>query len=521
MLKKTLCLLVAVLLSFTLFGCDSAEDKYILYIELDTEPTTLDPQLASGISEEMIVRNMFEGLTRIDEEGKVVPGAAEKIEASADGLVYTFTLNGNSGWSNGDRLTADDFVFGLERAVDPKISAPSASLLYSIKNARNIAEGGNEKLGVTAVSENVLQIVLSEPDNNFLKKLSSAVAMPCNRKAFKEAKGKYGMNEDEIVSNGSFSMYYWDKQDDFRLRILSNEYYEGRFKAEASSVVFSVGDFASRDEKLEKNSIDMGFVDSTVALENSKKYEFSKTGYGLLINSASAFGKEEFKKAIMSSINRDELFDNLLPGLDRSDVLIPQSLKLSNTPISELCSTGFPKIYNAETARSLYMSGVDKYGAPGTMVILHHKNEGIRQLAMEIATQLQHTLGVVVNLEEVNSNEDLTSRIAFKEYSLAIAPYTDTNGSATNYLLNFVSENKSNMYQLSDKGYDELIKSVSANISEDNIVDLYNKAIKIINDEYILMPLVNNKEAFGYANIYSCPVISPFDGIIDLALVKK
>lgn len=520
MIKKTLCLLVAVLLSFTLFGCDSAEDKYILYIELDTEPTTLDPQLASGISEEMIVRNMFEGLTRIDQSGNVALGAAEKIETSADGLIYTFILKEGAKWSNGDKLTADDFLFGFERAVDPKISAPSASFLYSIKNARNIAEGGNEKLGVTAVSENVLQIVLSEPDNNFLKKLSSAVAMPCNRKAFKEAKGKYGMNEDEIVSNGSFSMYYWDKED-FRLRLLSNEHYIGDFKAEASSVVFTAGEFDSRDEKLEKNSIDMGFIDSTAILENSKKYEFSKTGFGLLINSSSTFGKEEFKKSIMSAINRDSLFETSLPGIRKSDILIPQTIKASGTTLADLCGASFPKIYNPESARNFYLDGVDSYGDPGKMVILHHKNEATKQLAMEIATHLQQTLGVVVNLEEVESSRELISRVSGKEFSLAITPYSDQNGSAVDYLRNFASENKNNIYQFSNKNYDQLVDSVSANSSKEEFVNVYNSALKIINDEYIFMPLFNMQEAFGYASIYTCPIATPFDGIIDLALVRK
>lgn len=520
MLKKTLCLLVAVLLSFTLFGCDSAEDKYILYIELDTEPTTLDPQLASGISEEMIVRNMFEGLTRIDEEGNVVPGAAEKIETSADGLVYTFTLKDGAKWSNGDKLMADDFVFGLERAVDPKISAPSVSLLYSINNAESIAQGGSEKLGVTAVGEKVLQIVLSEPDNDFLKKLSSAVAMPCNRKAFKEAKGKYGMNEDEIVCNGSFSMYYWDKED-FRLRLLSNEHYIGNFKAEASSVVFTVGEFDSRDEKLEKNSIDMGFIDSTALLENSEKYEFSKTGYGLLINNSSTFGKENFKKSIMSAINRDSLFENQLSGIEKSDVLIPKSTKAFGTPISDLCSASFPQIYNPENSRSFYLSGVESHGDPGKMVILHHKNEAIKQLAMEIATHLQQTLGVVVNLEEVADVKTLISRVSAKEFSLAIAPFSDQNGSAVDYLLNFTSENQNNIYQFSNKKYDQLVSFVSANSSKEEIVSAYNGALKLINDEYIFMPLFNMQEAFGYASIYTCPIVSPFGGIIDLSMVRK
>ena len=520
MLKKIMCLIMTITLIFSLFGCSSSGEKYILYIELDDQPSTLDPQLASGTSEEMIVRNMFEGLTRIDQNGNVVPAVAEKIETSTDGLVYTFTLKEGAKWSNGDKLTTDDFLFGFERAVDPKISAPSVSLLYSINNAQSIAQGGSGKLGVTAISERVLQIVLREEDNNFLRKLSSAVAMPCNRKAFKEAKGKYGMNEDEIVSNGSFSMYYWDKED-FRLRLLSNEHYIGDFKAEASSAVFTVGEFDSRDEKLEKNSIDMGFIDSTALLENSKKYEFSKTGYGLLINSSSNFGKENFKKSIMSAIDRDSLFENPLSGIEKSDVLIPDTIKVSTTPVSDLCGATFPNIYNPESARNFYLDGVDSHGDPGKMVILHHKNEAVTQLAMEIATHLQKTLGVVVNLEEVADVKTLISRVSAKEFSLAIAPYSDQNGSAVDYLLNFTSENQNNIYQFSNKNYDQLVSYVSANSSKEEVLNAYNSALKLINDEYIFMPLFNMKEAFGYASIYNCPIVSPFDGIIDLSMVRK
>ena len=84
-----------------------------------TEPETLDPHRAEGVTAANVLRDLFEGLVTEAPDGTLIPGAAESWTLSDDGLVYTFKLQGNGRWSNGDPVTADDFVYGLRRSADP------------------------------------------------------------------------------------------------------------------------------------------------------------------------------------------------------------------------------------------------------------------------------------------------------------------------------------------------------------------------------------------------------------------
>src|ERR1700722_3541145 len=108
---------------------------------LPGEPRTLDPQLADDDFSFQVVRDLYEGLTSEDASGQIVPGAADSWTLDATGTVYTFHLRPQAKWSNGDRITASEFVQGLRRAVDPKIASGSAALLAVIKGATDIIAG--------------------------------------------------------------------------------------------------------------------------------------------------------------------------------------------------------------------------------------------------------------------------------------------------------------------------------------------------------------------------------------------
>ena len=140
-----------------LSACSDTVKDAELRLPLAVEPTALDPQIAQGSESKTVVTNCFEGLTRLDGNGETVPAAAESVSVSQDGLVYTFKLHDNKKWhinSNHEalfgedwetaidlRVTADDFVFGLKRALDPETKAPDAQRLYMIKNAEKVHSG--------------------------------------------------------------------------------------------------------------------------------------------------------------------------------------------------------------------------------------------------------------------------------------------------------------------------------------------------------------------------------------------
>ncbi|HET6521204.1 MAG TPA: ABC transporter substrate-binding protein, partial [Geminicoccaceae bacterium] len=146
------------------------------------EPETLDQHLTSTIYEANILRDLYEGLVVHDPRAEIVPGVAETWEISDDGTVYTFRLREDAKWSNGDPVTAGDFVFSFRRILDPATGAKYANVLYPIRGAEafNKAEGttGAGQLGVRAVDERTLEITLASPTPYFLELLTHQTGLP-------------------------------------------------------------------------------------------------------------------------------------------------------------------------------------------------------------------------------------------------------------------------------------------------------------------------------------------------------
>ena len=147
------------------------------------EPQTLDPHLAEGLPAAHILRDLFEGLTAESPEGRIIPGAAIRWNISRDGKTYTFYLRRDALWSNGDPVTAEDFVYSLRRSADPATASKYAQVLLPIENAAEVLAGDlpPEELGVTAMDEFTLQISMRDPTPYFLALLANPSTFPVHR----------------------------------------------------------------------------------------------------------------------------------------------------------------------------------------------------------------------------------------------------------------------------------------------------------------------------------------------------
>jgi oligopeptide transport system substrate-binding protein len=156
----------AMLLGSILIGASPALAETVLHRGNAGEPQTLDQAHTSINIEEFILKDLYEGLTIYDAAGKIVPGAAETWDLSDDGLVYTFKLRADAKWSDGSPVTAEDFVFSLQRVEDPKTAAGYANILFPIKNAEKVNKGEVpvDQLGLKTIDEKTLEITLERPD---------------------------------------------------------------------------------------------------------------------------------------------------------------------------------------------------------------------------------------------------------------------------------------------------------------------------------------------------------------------
>ena len=157
------------------------------------------------------ISNTFEGLYRLGKDSKITPGLATSEKVSKDGKTYTFTLRKNDKWSNGDPVTAQDFVYSWRRTVNPKTESEYSYLFSGIKNADKIVAGKKPatSLGIKAVGKYKLVVTLERRIPYFNKLMGFAVFFPQNEKAVKNYGSKYGTASKYLVYNGPYIQKGW------------------------------------------------------------------------------------------------------------------------------------------------------------------------------------------------------------------------------------------------------------------------------------------------------------------------
>ena len=187
----------------------AAGDK-ILNVMVEVEVESLDPQVATDGTSFEVIANYTDGLTQMDADGAAVPAIAESWDISDDGTVYTFHLRDDANWSNGDPVTADDFIFAWQRAVDPALASEYSYMLSDIgqiKNAAAIIAGEKDKseLGVKALDSKTLEVTLEVPVGYFLSLMYFPTFYPVNEAFFESlADGTFGTSPETTLSNGAF-----------------------------------------------------------------------------------------------------------------------------------------------------------------------------------------------------------------------------------------------------------------------------------------------------------------------------
>ncbi|QBF33944.1 peptide ABC transporter substrate-binding protein [Thalassococcus sp. S3] len=176
------------------------------------DPETLDQHKTSTVVEGHVLRDLYEGLVVYNSAAEVVPGVAESWEASEDGTIYTFTLREGAKWSNGDPVTADDFVFSLNRIMRPETGAKYANILYAIKGAEAINKGEEAELGVRAIDDRTLEITLENSTPFFIELLTHQTALPVHPASVEEYGADF-VRPGNMVSNGAYSLVSFTPND--------------------------------------------------------------------------------------------------------------------------------------------------------------------------------------------------------------------------------------------------------------------------------------------------------------------
>ena len=331
-------------------GGNGEEDVLTLRRGISAKVDTLDPHRSSAAWENIVIGDMIIGLMQHAADGKVIPGVAESWETSDDGLVWTFKLK-ETVWSDGTPLTAEDFVFALRRIQNPAIASQYSSLLYNIKNAEAVnnydPEAGiglpPEELGVRAIDDYTLEIVLEQPAPYFLGLLTHYTTYPVPRHAV-EQYGEAWIQPENIVVNGPYKLVYWKTGD--QLVTEKNPLF-----FEADTLCFErISYFELEDLAAVERRIEAGEMDIYNAFDGTRKAELDRrlpgwarttpallTTYWSFNSSEAPFDDIRVRKALAMALDREYLVSKVLtPGFVPAYSFVPPGIENYETERPEV-----------------------------------------------------------------------------------------------------------------------------------------------------------------------------------------
>ncbi|MEC0329676.1 peptide ABC transporter substrate-binding protein [Paenibacillus macerans] len=419
-----------------------------------------------------------EGLYKIDGNNQTVPVLATSDPAiSEDGLTYTIKLRDGLKWSNGDPLTAKDFVYAWRRLFDPDTAAQNASTYFNIKNAQAINEGKKpkEELGVEAVSDTELKITLEYPDTYFTASLSSVNLFPQNE-AFVAAKGEaYGTNSDNTLGNGPFVLTDWDGTG-LTWSYKKNENYWDKENVKLDQInIQVVKEIGTGINLYESGAVDVASLSGEYIAQyiNDPEYlsvlTLTDSNLELGISSNKALQNENFRKAISLVINREELVNNvLIDGSRPLTGIVPKGIAVHPETGADFSDeAGTLVATDVEEGKKLWEQAKKELGTDKiTLELIASDTDAAKKTSQYLQSQLETNLpGVTIELSNVPTKVRFDKMMSYK-FDLALGGWTG-DFDPVSYLNLLYSTYEHNHAQYSDEAYDALITKIKTVDSTD------------------------------------------------------
>ena len=444
--------------------------EQVLHRDNGGEPTTLDPHQAEGVPAAHILRDLFEGLTSESPAGRVIPGAAIRWNISADGKTYTFYLRRDSKWSNGDPVTARDFVYGFQRSADPATASSSAQALLPIANAAEVLSGRMppDMLAVSAVDDYILLISLSGPTPYFLGLLNSSSTYPVHR-ANVEQYGSAFSRPGNLISNGAYILKSWDLRS--RIELVKNDQYWDAGQVLIKQVFY----YPFYDQSAAVKQFRAGELQWTSSVPNNQ-FKWLKKHYPdeLVISPWSGsyfFGYNVSRKpfrenpdlrlALALAIDRELITEKVTQfGEQPSYTLVPPGIGEFVSPEPEWAA--WTQQQRNDEARRLYARAGYSEDDPLEVEIRYNNSDNNKKMALAAASLWKQVLGVQATL----FNEELKGFLQTREQKILtqvfqagwISDYADPYS----FLELFKTGNNRNDYGYSSKLYDSLLEQIAA-----------------------------------------------------------
>lgn len=489
-----------------------ASDNGTFNLVVSQEMPTADLSVATDTISFTALNNVYEGIYRLDKDNKPQPaGASEKVKVSDDGKTYTVKLREDAKWSNGDPVTAKDYVYGWQRTVKPETASEYAYLFESVENAADITAGKKspDELGIKAVGDYELEITLTKATPYFDYLLAFPSFFPQNQKVV-EANGKdYASKSDKAVYNGPFTLEGFDGPGtDTEWEYKKNDNYWDKDEVKLSSIKVNVVKESSTALNLFKDGeADDIILSGELAQQNANEstyqsFKEARTSY-LEFNQRednSPFKNENLRKAISYAINRKSLVNQVLgDGSVVSTGLVPSGMsKNPETDEDFAKEAGDLAPYDKKKAKEYWEKAKKELNIDSlSFELMASDTDSSKKVIEYMQSALEEALpGVTVKPTPVPFSVRL-DRSNAGDFDVLLGGWGADYADPSSFTDLFVTGNSYNRGRWSNEDYDTAVEdSANKDASDENArwKDL-QEANKIISDESGVAPLYQLSEA--------------------------
>lgn len=467
-------------------GADETAAQEIRMLESTAIPS-MDSVMAQDTVSFTTLNNVNEGLYRLDPNQEVVEGMAEgEPEISEDGTVYTFKLR-DAKWSNGEAVTANDFVYAWQRAIDPEMASPYGPYMMDgkIKGAAEITAAAAEgkeydlsTLGVKAVDDKTLEVTLERPIPYFKSLMAFPTFYPLNQKFVEEKGEDFGLTSDSVLYNGPFVLSEWDGSTDSEWSYTKNADYWDADTVKLEKVTWNI----LKESQAAANAFETGEVDITGKLSSDvvPQYEgderllkwLEPTIFWLKMNQKEnpALANTNIRKAIAQAINKEDFVNSVLNnGSIVANYAVPNEFVKNDETGEDFRAINGNELlaHNVEEAQKAWEAGLAELGTDKVEIrYLGDDTESAKKAAEYVKNQLETNLpGLTVTVESVPFAVRL-DRENTQDYDLQMAGWGPDYLDPMTFMDLWLTGGGNNKMDYSNAKYDELIKSAQTTLAQ-------------------------------------------------------
>lgn len=498
-MPRLLPILALALLSALTAGCGErapdgspvADEGVTFHRGNGAEPATLDPHRAEDSASFEILRDLYEGLTTETVDAKVVPGTAESWEMSADGLTWTFTLREGAAWSNGDPVTAADFVAGFRRTVDPATASTYSQVLLPVKNAEavNAGELPPEALGVSAPAPRTFVVELDAPTPYFLSLLTHSATYPLHRASF-AAHGEDFARAGNMVSNGAYALDEWAVNSFVRLR--RNPHYHDAANVQIDTVYY----YPIEEHGAELQRYRAGELDFTQSVPNNQ-YDWIRANLGdqlhvtpylstylfVLDLTEPPFDDVRVRQALAMAVDRETLVEKVLGGGQQGAWgLVPPGV--DNYTSAEYEWKDWPEERRLAEARRLYREAGYSDENPLEARILYNTSDNHRKIAVAVQEMIRSALGADITVVNQEFKVMLETRKEPARWEILRYGWTGDYNDPNTFLEIFRSDSPQNPAYYGNPEFDRLLEAAASERDMARRAELLREAEQLLIEDY-------------------------------------